>query len=280
MDRWICVFGMPFTILTDNGSAFTSKFFGVITQVLGVKHVFATAYRPTTNGQVERWNASLVDLVSHLGTEKEWDLHIGLACTAYNSTVHSSTVFAPLELATTREPCPAVWTRVPTLRPPGKTTKSHLRHQLLLRAEKLCRTARETMDSKLARYKNVYDQHVRRRHRELMLGDSVLVRTFVTEPGRSTKLSAPVAGPYTVVGMSDSNVKIRTREGVQTLHLDRVIRCPTDLPSGVVWSSKPEKSKQKSPPHEKDDFAWLLSLSIGCPSNIFLRGRFESKPTK
>ena len=138
VDRWICVFGMPFTILTDNGSAFTSKFFGVLTQVLGVKHVFTTAYRPTTNGQVERWNASLVDLVSHLGTEKEWDLHIGLACTAYNSTVQSSTGFAPLELATTREPCPAVWTRVPTLRPPGKITKSHLRHQLLLRAKKLC----------------------------------------------------------------------------------------------------------------------------------------------
>ena len=28
---------------------------------------------------------------------------------------------------------------------------------------------------------------------------------------------------------------IRTREGSQRVHLDRVVRCPTDLPSGVSW---------------------------------------------
>jgi transposase InsO family protein len=91
VDRWISVFGIPVTLLSDNGSAFASKFFGVLTHVLGVKQVFTSAYRLTTNGQVERWNETLVDAISMLAFEKDWDLSVGLACVAYNSTLHTTT---------------------------------------------------------------------------------------------------------------------------------------------------------------------------------------------
>jgi transposase InsO family protein len=37
VDRWIAVFGIPVTLLSDNGSAFARKFVGVLTHVLGVK---------------------------------------------------------------------------------------------------------------------------------------------------------------------------------------------------------------------------------------------------
>jgi transposase InsO family protein len=89
--RWIAVFGIPVTLPSDNCSAFSSKFFGVLTHVLGVKQVFTSAYRPTTNGQVERWNATLVDAIATLAFEHDWDLSVGLACVAYNYTVHSTT---------------------------------------------------------------------------------------------------------------------------------------------------------------------------------------------
>ena len=61
VDRWLVYYGAPLVILTDNGSNFASKFFGVITNMLGVKHVYTSAYRPSTNGQVERFNATLAD---------------------------------------------------------------------------------------------------------------------------------------------------------------------------------------------------------------------------
>jgi hypothetical protein len=38
-------------------------------------------------------------------------------------------------------------------------------------------------------------------------------------------------------------VVILTREGRETLHLDRVMRCPTDLPSGVAWAPRKEVPK-------------------------------------
>jgi transposase InsO family protein len=104
MDRWISVFGIPLTVLTDNGSAFASKFVRVLINILGVRQVFTSAYRPATNGQIERWNATLADALTHLETEKNWDIHLGTVCMYYNSSVHSSTGFAPIELATTRDP--------------------------------------------------------------------------------------------------------------------------------------------------------------------------------
>ena len=109
--------------------------------------------------------------------------------------------------------------------------KYKLRHQLLARAAKFRDSAVEKTEQKLARYKDLYDRHVRKRHGSIQMGDSVFVRIHVLEPARSPKFSFPVAGPYPIVGVSGSNVDIRTREGPQRVHLDRVVRCPTSLPS-------------------------------------------------
>jgi hypothetical protein len=245
VDRWIAYYGIPVTVLTDNGAAFASKFFRVLTNILQVKQVFTSAYRPATNGQIERWNATLVDALVHLATERDWDLHLGTACLSYNSSVHSSTGFAPIELSCTREPAPSVWCR-PIGEPPRTgTRKIRYRHELLERAARLCMSARETNERRLERYKRMYDHHVRSRHTDLHVGDQVLVRTYVLEPGRSSKLSFPVAGPYPVTRIDGVNVEIRTREGTERLHLDRVMKCPVDLPSGIEWAPMKEPAKPK-----------------------------------
>jgi hypothetical protein len=108
-----------------------------------VKHVFTRSYKPTTNEQVERWNTSLVDAIAQLSMENDWDLALGLACTAYNSTVHSSTGYAPIEFSSTRDPCPNVWTRQPDLLHRTAEHKFRFRHSLLARAAKLCAAAKE-----------------------------------------------------------------------------------------------------------------------------------------
>jgi transposase InsO family protein len=149
-DRWIAVFGIPVTLLSDNGSAFSSKFFRFLTHVLGVKQVFTSAYRPTTNGQVERWNATLVDAIATLAFERDWDLSVGLACVAY-STVHSTTGYAPIELSSTRDPYRNVWTRQPSLVPQSQKSNYQFRHQLLERAAKFRKAAAEKTEHKLAR---------------------------------------------------------------------------------------------------------------------------------
>jgi hypothetical protein len=90
----------------------------------------------------------------------------------------------------------------------------------------------------------LYDHHVRRRHKTLLIGDTVFVRTHLLEPGRTPKKVSPVAGPYPVVEIDGPNVVIRTLEGPERLHLDRVMPFPTDMPSGIEW--RPQKGPAKT----------------------------------
>jgi Integrase core domain/Integrase zinc binding domain/RNase H-like domain found in reverse transcriptase len=53
-DGWVASgYGVPSILLTDNGSQFVAKFFQSFCKTLGVKQVFTSAYRPSTNGQTE-----------------------------------------------------------------------------------------------------------------------------------------------------------------------------------------------------------------------------------
>ena len=46
--------GIPDTIVSDNGSVFTSKEFQQFMQLNGIKHVTTTPYHPASNGLAER----------------------------------------------------------------------------------------------------------------------------------------------------------------------------------------------------------------------------------
>jgi transposase InsO family protein len=59
-DYLVFVYGPPVSFITDNGPQFSAKFFQAACAELGIKKVFTTAYNPQTNGQVERYNRTLV----------------------------------------------------------------------------------------------------------------------------------------------------------------------------------------------------------------------------
>jgi hypothetical protein len=123
--------------------------------------VFTSAYRPTTNGQVERWNAKLVDAIAMLAFERDLDLGVGLArCLQRDGTLDNW--IRPIDLSSTRDPCPNVWNRQASLVSQSQKIKYQFRHQLLERAAKFRETAAEKTEHKLERYKELHDKHVRK----------------------------------------------------------------------------------------------------------------------
>jgi hypothetical protein len=90
-----------------------------------------------------------------------------------------------------------------------------------------------------ARYKAVYDAHVRQRNAEIISGDLVLVKTFTDSGGLAPKLLSPTAGPYHVVARTEHSFKVRTAHRDVWVHSDRVTKAPTpeDLPDGVRYVS-------------------------------------------
>ena len=83
---------LPTTIITDKGTAFTSKIIAEITQVLGITLNCATTEHPQTIGKLKRTHASLKTNLKMASGEycRQWHKYLPLAVHNYNTTYHSS----------------------------------------------------------------------------------------------------------------------------------------------------------------------------------------------
>ncbi len=59
--KYICIFGHPKRIVSDNGTEFKNKIMDQMTKAIGIDHDFTAAYNPRANGRVERFNQTLVE---------------------------------------------------------------------------------------------------------------------------------------------------------------------------------------------------------------------------
>ena len=66
----ILKYGTPTCILTDNGSHFTAQLMNNLFEHLGVTHLYSTVYHPQTNGQIERFNATMDGKIAALCNER------------------------------------------------------------------------------------------------------------------------------------------------------------------------------------------------------------------
>jgi transposase InsO family protein len=99
MSRIICLHGVSKKIVSDRGSQFTSKFWEKLHESMDTKLNFSSAYHPQTNGQTERTNQILEDMlrVSALKYGKIWDKSLPYAKFSYNNSYQASIEMAPYE---------------------------------------------------------------------------------------------------------------------------------------------------------------------------------------
>ncbi|CAF5075490.1 unnamed protein product, partial [Rotaria socialis] len=57
-EHYICIYGVPHTILSDQGPHFNNQLITAFTQILGYHHIKSTPYHPQTNGAIERFNST------------------------------------------------------------------------------------------------------------------------------------------------------------------------------------------------------------------------------
>ena len=73
----VCIFkyGPPESVLTDTGKQFSSRFFQSVCQLLGLSNVYNSAYHPQANGQAERYNRTLQNMLMCFVEEHQdsWD---------------------------------------------------------------------------------------------------------------------------------------------------------------------------------------------------------------
>jgi transposase InsO family protein len=85
--------GLPKVIISDRDPRFTGHFWRSLHDLLGIKLAMSTANHPQTDGQTERTNRTLEQILrSYTNLEQsDWDLKLSLAEFAYNDSQQAST---------------------------------------------------------------------------------------------------------------------------------------------------------------------------------------------
>jgi hypothetical protein len=98
--------GLPRKIISDRDSCFTSKFWKAIMKTLDVKLGMSTAFHPQTDGQTERTNRTLEDMMRIYSnkSQDDWDKLLPLLEFAYHNSVNPTTKMTPFFLDTGKDP--------------------------------------------------------------------------------------------------------------------------------------------------------------------------------
>jgi transposase InsO family protein len=104
--EWFLRYGLPSCLHSDQGRSFENHVIQSLCSLYDMRKTKTTPYHPCGNGQCERYNRTLHNLLRTLSPDKKkkWPEYLPELCYIYNATPHASTGFAPYHLLFGREP--------------------------------------------------------------------------------------------------------------------------------------------------------------------------------
>ena len=229
-------YGFPQKILTDQGPGFESDLFAELLSITNTEKLRTTSYHPQTNGQCERFNSTLMNMLGTMSEsqKKDWKSHLLTMCHAYNSTQHAVTGYSPHYLMFGRHP------RIPLDYQMGidrDNLSDLLRSKFVSKLNERLKFAYEKAEllaqQEAQRQKRLYDK----RSRDLVLspGDLVLVR-IVKWTARHKIRDKWEEEEYVVVSQPDPEIpvyKVKPLDGgkVRTLHRNLLLPLGLQLKS-------------------------------------------------
>ncbi|KAL0539922.1 hypothetical protein IC582_024143 [Cucumis melo] len=196
MSEIVRLHGVPVSIVSDRDARFTSKFWKGLQTAMGTRLDFSTAFHPQTDGQTERLNQVLEDMLRACALEfpGSWDSHLHLMEFAYNNSYQATIGMAPFE-ALYGKCCrsPVCWGEVGEQRLMGP--------ELVQSTNEAIQKIRSRMHTAQSRQKSYAD--VRRKDLEFEVGDKVFLKVApmrgVLRFERRGKLSPRFVGPFEIL---------------------------------------------------------------------------------
>ena len=252
VNHFIARFGVPDVLHTDQGRNFESTLLKETCLLLGVQKTRTSPYHPQSDGLIERFNRTLLNMLSIAAVENErdWDLRVPLLMLAYRTSTQESTGCTPFYLMFGREArLPAdVMFGLPPNFPPQQVNQYAL--DLRARLEGAYRLVRDHMGIQHLRQKTLYD---RSSHGDpYKAGDLVWLHCPAVPRGKSPKLHCYWQGPYSVVKtLGDALFLIQHKDSPRkrtVVHFDRLKPCTVRSSEENVAPASNEKTRVPAGP--------------------------------
>lgn len=216
--NFVCVHGIPETILTDQGTDFLSKIFAEVCKLLKINKINTSPYHPQTNGSLERSHRTLAEYLRHYVDKdlNNWDQLLPYALFVYNSTEHSSTNYQPYALLYGKELDIPVKLKC---NPEPRYNYDDYVFDLKQKMQESHKIARERLINKKIKSKKQYDK--KEFSEDLDVKDLILLK----DKTQKNKLSPLWKGPFEILEVLDTeNVVIQRGRRKVTVHKNDVKR--------------------------------------------------------
>ena len=209
VEQIICRHGIPQELLSDRGQNFLSNLIQEICKVLQVKKLNTSGYHPQTDGLVEKFNSTLIEMIAKCAAEKplEWDVKLPYLLFAYRSSAQESTKESPFYLVYGRDPRIPTSTVLSQSRSVYAVDIDDYKSEFATNLSEAWKLARSNIEQAQTRQKKQYDK--RAREVDLREGDRVMVYMPAAVQGKDHKLARPYHGPYRVLTVTPTNAEVR-----------------------------------------------------------------------
>ena len=220
-DNFICHYGFPEKFISDQGRNFKSDLIKELCKIAGVQKLHTTPYHPQGNGQCERFNSTLCNMLGTLSEEEksDWKSYLGCMTHAYNCTKHASTTYSPYYLMFGRHPRLPIDVEfgLPKSNSGDNSSKSRYVQKLRRRLNYAFQKADKIANQQANKYKASYDKSIR--GPQLQEKDIVLVKIVAHkgrhklqdkwEPEEYVVVEQPIAGTpvYRVQPVTGGNIR-------------------------------------------------------------------------
>ena len=165
-------FGLPEHILSDRGTQFTGRFNQVLAERLGYKSKLTTAHAPWSDGQTERADRLIEDVLRHFVSADmlDWDKHLSSVQFAINNAWQETVQETPMFLNHGRHPKSPL-----TVLLPDKSALNPFADDFAAQMRALIARAKRSMFAAQQRQKRYHDNN--RTDKQFAVGDQVLLST-------------------------------------------------------------------------------------------------------
>ena len=198
VDNIVARLGCPFELHSDQGRNFESNVVKEICRLLEISKTRTTPYRPQANGQVERFNRTIMQILRCFMQEYhgDWDVYLPLVAGAIRSSVNRSTGFTPNYLMLGREVMRPLDLMLPKMIGDVCSREANFVTKYQTAFQRAHEIARQNLKAAQILQKRDYDVKLKQTTYEV--GDIVLRQKDAGVVGVSKKLLAPLSVPWIV----------------------------------------------------------------------------------